>query len=176
LGRQVFFMLTKAIPGLYLLLLSPLLGPYSTVYAAQLTHEQAELLKAPTELNIGGVKLSFESEAYLDLMLQMIDSSDRKIDCAMEGRLIVPIRIHVSVLPKDTTIENVWIHSDGKWWSGKFNAAETGKGKDHLRMITRGCPTQIFRRGAFADVIVEVRDKRTTRYLRAPAKRLGAAH
>jgi hypothetical protein len=148
----------------------------SMLCADQMKKDTIQLLEAPTELNVSGMSISFEPYAYLNLMPRVIGSPKREIDCAKEGRFLVKILFNRSSLPKDTSIEKVWVHTGGGWWSGSFNAAETRRESANLVMIARDCPPQNFRPGVLVDVVLEVKDKQITKYLRSPPTKLGAAH
>jgi hypothetical protein len=131
-----------------------------------------KLLQAPTQLSIAGVTIAFEAEAYLNLMPGVVMPPGYKVDCTKAGRFIVPIRLQVSsAVPNRVVIDAVWVHSNGKWWSGTFNRDE----RNGLAMIARGCPTEHFASGDLVDVIIRVQSEQRIEYLRALPKRLKAA-
>jgi len=134
-----------------------------------------DLLSAPTKLEVGAETLTIESRGYFDRMPRIIVPG-QEIDCARVGPFIVLITLNVRALPKNTAIERLWVHSEGKWWSGSFDAGSTRLEGNRLVMISRGCPVRTLTPGMSADVIVEVRHERTRKYLRAPAKPLGAVY
>jgi hypothetical protein len=134
---------------------------------------RTKLLEAPTQLTIAGVTISFESEAYLDLMPRSVLPAGEKIDCTKEGWLIVPVHLKVSSpLPTGLVIDGVWVHSNGKWWSGTFNRDERGG----LAMIARGCPTDPFKPGDMIDVVIRLQQEQKVEHLRALPNQLGAAY
>ena len=102
-----FFDAMEKIIGWGLIIASILWCENSTLCADQTKNDYTQLLGAPTELNISGMPISFNSYVYLNLMPRVIDSPKQTIDCAKEGQFIVQIRINSPSLPKDTSIGNV---------------------------------------------------------------------
>ena len=120
--------------------------------------------------------ISFNSYVYLNLMPRVIDSPKQTIDCAKEGQFIVQIRINSPSLPKDTSIGNVWVHTDGNWWSGAPNVNEARSESAHLVMMARGCPPPSFLPGAMVDVVLEIKYSQITKHLRSPPVKLETVH
>jgi hypothetical protein len=123
----------------------------------------AQLLSAPTKLEISGHSFYVQTEIYFNRMPAGIDPNRPPIDCKREGRFIVPIYVvpdSPSMLPNSVSVDRVWVIGENETWSGTLNKDETNPswyGATRLRSVARDCPVNAkFKDGESVHVIVEI--------------------
>lgn len=130
---------------------------------------KAQLLAAPTIVTLNGKDITVISRAYLNAMPGIPQEG-----CTLAGGLIVPVTLKSSSASSlfDVSITEVWVHSNGTWWSGSIRSDDADGGK---RVVARGCRDG-FKDGMQVDTIIKLTEDNQAVYLRAPALSLSSVH
>lgn len=135
---------------------------------------------AKEKVKIGGKNIVVKSNVYLNLMPQVVsDNPIEKPDCSKSGSLIAPVTIETadnSKLSKGIEIKQVWIKSNDVWRQIQFNKDETDKKENSIYSIARACPNYEIKPEKIIIVVVELKYKGKSYFVRSSQTKLVAAY
>lgn len=144
------------------------------LFVAGAASAQKSYKSAADRVKIAGEPLVVRSEIYVNLMPSAVIENQTR-DCSKTGTLIAPVTIvtaNDSSLPKDVEIKRIWIHSDGFWRDFSFNANETNVMEKSLYTIARACPDSKLKVDKPIKVVVEIKHKGKSYFIRSSQTKL----
>jgi len=135
---------------------------------------------AKEKIKIGGKSIVVKSEVYLNLMPQIIsDDPKEKPDCLKSGSLIAPVTIESAdklKLPKEIEIKQLWIKSGDVWQQVQISKNETNKKENSIYSIARTCPNGKINRESLITLVVELKYKGKSYFVRSNQTKLMAVY
>lgn len=132
---------------------------------------QTDYQTAKEKVKIGGKNIVVKSEVYVNLMPGVIsDNQNEKPDCSKMGKLIAPVTIETANgarLPKGFEIKQIWIKNNDAWRQIRFNKDETNVKETSIYAVARDCPNEKFNADKEIIVVVELKYKGKSYFVRS---------
>jgi hypothetical protein len=124
---------------------------------------------AREKVKIGGKNIIVKSQVYLNLMPGAISENEIE-DCSKTGKLIAPVTLENTNggrLPKQIEILRVWIKNNDSWRQISFNKDEINHKESSIYAVARACPNEKFKAEKEIIVVVELKYKGKSYFVRS---------